>query len=200
MGSNRESFAIVLAAGQSKRMQRSKIVLPWGKTTIISHIITEFKKAGIEKIVVVTGGYRELVEAEVDRSLAETVFNPDYENDEMSISLKVGLNSIDIENYDAGFIALGDQPNIYSNDIHKMIKKHNELPEKIIIPSYTMRRGHPWLIPDKYFSELIKLSPPDTMRTFINDHVPDIEYVVVEHPEILQDLDTPQDYQQYKPK
>jgi molybdenum cofactor cytidylyltransferase len=200
MGSTERTFVIILAAGQSKRMQQSKIVLPWGKTTIITHIISEFKKAGIGKIVVVTGGYRDLVETEVIKSGAEVAFNSDFENDEMSISLNVGLSAIEIDNYSAGFIALGDQPNVYSDDIAKMGKKHQIYPEKIIIPSYSMRRGHPWLIPNKYFNELLKLSPPDTLRTFLNDHLPDIEYVVVDHPEVLQDLDTPQEYQQAKPK
>jgi CTP:molybdopterin cytidylyltransferase MocA len=38
-----------------------------------------------------------------------------------------------------------------------------------------------------------------TMRDFMNAHTKDIEYVNLDTPSILQDLDTPEDYLKYKP-
>jgi molybdenum cofactor cytidylyltransferase len=193
-------FTVILAAGQSKRMQESKIVLPWGGETVISHIISQFQGAGISEIVVVTGGYRDLVEPVVLESGAKPIFNPNFANDEMSISLKTGLNSINIDIFSGGFISLGDQPNVFTEDIQKMCQSSSENPDCIIIPSYNMRRGHPWLIPNKLLYELKKLSPPDTMRDFLKQHENDIKYALVDHPEILSDMDTPQDYHRIKPK
>jgi molybdenum cofactor cytidylyltransferase len=200
MDSSKNTFSIILAAGQSKRMKESKIVLPWGSETVISHIITTFQAAGLKEIVVVTGGYKDLVEPEVEKSGARSAFNPEFANDEMSISLKTGLRCINLEKYSGGFIALGDQPNIFADDLEKMINLHIMKPGKIIIPSFNMRRGHPWLIPQVFFRELIELCPPETMRTFLKRHENDIEYVLVERAEILSDMDTPQDYEQLKPK
>lgn len=200
MALNNSVFALVLAAGQSKRMHQSKIILPWGNTTIIGHIIATFKKSCVNDIFVVTGGYREEVEIEVEKAGGRSIFNANYSNDELTISLQVGMRSISLENYSAGFISLGDQPNIHQEDISKLLEIHRLVPEKIVIPSFNMRRGHPWLVPSKYFDELTKLEPPETLRTFINKHNDDIEYVVVKDKDVLTDLDTPEDYERLKPK
>ncbi len=200
MALNDSVFALILAAGQSKRMHQSKIILPWGNTTIIEHIISLFRKSGISDVFVVTGGYREAVELEVAKAGGRSIFNANYANDELTISLQVGMGSISLNNYSAGFISLGDQPNIHQEDIKKLLEIHRLVPEKIVIPSFNFRRGHPWLVPSRYFDELAKLAPPETLRTFLNKHNDDIEYVVVNDDDIITDLDTPEDYERLKPK
>ena len=54
--------AVILAAGASKRMGQPKMLLPWKGETVIAHVITVFQKAGLEEIIVITGGAREQVE------------------------------------------------------------------------------------------------------------------------------------------
>jgi len=196
---SRNLACIILAAGQSSRMTRSKIVLPWGESTVIGTIITSFHRAGIRQIVVVTGGYHELVENEVKRCGAQTVFNPEYANGEMSLSLQTGLGQLEV-GYEGIFVALGDQPEIHPDDILGMIKVGEQNPQNLIIPSYAMRRGHPWLVPAQYFSEIRQLHTPDTMKTFIQRHEDEISYYVVKKSNILADLDTPEDYERYRPK
>lgn len=192
--------AIILAAGESKRMHQSKIVLPWGSGTVISHVISVFKSADIDDIVVVTGGYRDLVENEVSKAGARSVYNPDYQNDEMAISLKIGLNSVESRKISGFFLVLGDQPTVILQDLKGMIEVHKNDPGKIVIPSYSMRRGHPWLIPNKYFKEITQLNPPDTLRTFIQRNENDIVYYIVDHPEVMVDIDTPEDYKRLLPE
>ncbi len=190
---------IVLAAGRSSRMGRSKIVLPWGDTTVIGKILASFLAAGLTDIVVVTGGYRELVEKESSHFPVKTAFNRDFENGEMADSVKTGLRALGAD-CEAVFIALGDQPAISSTDVKAMVKEVQLHPEALLIPSYSMRRGHPWLIPQKYFSELDQIQPPQTLRDFIQSHESDIRYYLVKESDILSDLDTPEDYQKLKPK
>ena len=194
----RNYACIILAAGQSKRMARSKIVLPWGERTVIGTIITSFLNAGLKQIIVVTGGYRELVEAEVDNYGVEKIFNPKFENGEMAVSLQTGLSKM-APDCNGVFVALGDQPDIHPVDLIGIMKKSDQFPEKLIIPSYSMRRGHPWMIPANYFNEIKALKSPDTMKTFIQNHENDIEYYLVQKSNILADLDTPEDYDRLKP-
>jgi molybdenum cofactor cytidylyltransferase len=197
--SHREYACIILAAGQSKRMSCSKIVLPWGKKTVIGTILSSFQDAGIRQIVVVTGGYRELVEAEVAKYRVEAIYNPKFANGEMALSLKTGLSKIS-SNCDGVFVALGDQPDMHPIDLTGIMKKSDEFPDKLIIPSYSMRRGHPWLVPSKFFQEIISLQSPNTMKSFIENHAEEIEYYLVKESNILADLDTPEDYERLKPK
>ena len=199
MKKNSNIAAIILAAGESKRMHQSKIVLPWGSGTVITHIISVLRSAGLEDILVVTGGYRELVEREVEKAGGKSVFNPDYQNDEIAISLKIGLNSIRKDKVTGVFLVLGDQPMIFLDDLRGMIDIHKQQPGKLVIPSYSMHRGHPWLIPNKYFNEIAHLNPPDTLRTFIQKNEKDIVYYLVDHPEIMADIDTPEDYTRLLP-
>jgi len=117
----------------------------------------------------------------------------------MGHSLREGLGQL-TDSFKGIFIALGDQPDIDPIDLHGMMEKSNDYPESVIIPSYSMRRGHPWLVPQKYLAELQALRSPDTMKTFIQKHEADIQYYVVQKSNILADLDTPEDYEKLKPK
>ncbi len=82
--------AIILAAGQSRRMGQPKMLLPWGKTTVLETVIATFRAADVDDILVVTGGDREQVESLV-RDSARTVFNPGYAAGEMLRSVQTGL-------------------------------------------------------------------------------------------------------------
>jgi molybdenum cofactor cytidylyltransferase len=192
--SNDQDFAaVILAAGQSKRMGQSKMVLPWRESTVVGCVISAFQKSHIAQIIVVTGGYRDLVEKEINKFRVEKIFNPEFSNGEMITSLKVGLSCIKTKKKYL-FISLGDQPEIYPEDILGMMDLARNNPDKLIIPSYSMRRGHPWLIPENYFAEIKSLKSPETMKTFINRHEDQIIYYMVTKSNILADLDTPEDY------
>jgi CTP:molybdopterin cytidylyltransferase MocA len=161
-------------------------------------VISEYKKAGIAHVIVVTGGYREEVEREARQNGAIPAFNPDYQNGEMADSLRTGLREIIEAEYEATFIALGDQPGIQSDDIQNMANLFQEKQPALIIPSVHMRRGHPWLIARSLWNEIMELPPTKTMKDFIDDHKDQITYYITQHPMILQDLDTPEDYEKYR--
>ena len=80
--------AIILAAGESKRMGQPKMLLPWGKVSVLGQVISTFQSAGIEDIIVVTGGAHEQVEEIVKENGARSVFNRNYANGEMLSSLQ----------------------------------------------------------------------------------------------------------------
>ncbi|MCJ7434895.1 MAG: NTP transferase domain-containing protein, partial [Anaerolineales bacterium] len=87
---NNKVTAIILAAGQSRRMGQPKMLLPWGETTVLGQAIETIKAAGMENIVVVTGGARRQVESFVGET-ARVVFNMEYSRGEMLGSIQRGL-------------------------------------------------------------------------------------------------------------
>ncbi|MEA5077360.1 MAG: nucleotidyltransferase family protein [Anaerolineaceae bacterium] len=190
---------ILLAAGKSSRMGQSKIVLPWGRSTVISTILNAYLLAKVNEIVVVTGGYKEHVEKEISHFPVKIAFNHDFENGEMADSVKTGLKQL-TPDCSAVFIALGDQPKISVQDLIGMIELNLSYPDALIIPSYAMRRGHPWLVPQYMFQELAEMNSPRTLRDFINAHEKEILYYLVKESDILTDLDTPEDYLRHKPE
>ena len=112
--------ALILAAGQSKRMGQPKMLLPWGETTVLEKVIATFKAAEVDDILVITGGKRHQVEALVGNS-ARTAFNPDYAEGEMLSSVQVGLAGL-MPGTEAVLIGLGDQPQIQA----AVVRQHRQ--------------------------------------------------------------------------
>ncbi|HQZ72665.1 MAG TPA: NTP transferase domain-containing protein, partial [Anaerolineae bacterium] len=68
--------AVVLAAGSSRRMGRDKLLLPWGRATVLEATITNLRLAGIARPLVVTPDGAAHLDAMVRDLGAEAVGNP----------------------------------------------------------------------------------------------------------------------------
>jgi molybdenum cofactor cytidylyltransferase len=191
--------AIVLAAGMSRRMGQPKLLLPWGTHTILAHILTTLTDAGVTPILVVLGGFGEKIR-EITQDFSVTlVENPDYAGSEMISSLKIGLTSAKELKLSSVFIVLGDQPMLSLKTLHDLQEEYLSTGQPIIIPSYHMKRGHPWIICKELWDEVIHLPDSQTLREFLNQHQADIQYLNVDDPDILKDIDTWEDYIKLKP-
>ena len=151
--------AIILAAGESKRMGQPKMLLAWGKTTVLGQVIATFRQAGIEHIFVVTGGARQEVDQIVNQYGARSIFNHEYANGEMLSSLQLGLMA-QMDQVRATLIGLGDQPQVQVASIELMCETFRDKKSKLIVPSYQHRRGHPWLVERSLWQELLALKSP----------------------------------------
>ena len=185
--------ALILAAGQSRRMGRPKMSLPWGQSTVLGRVIQVVKAAGVADVLVVSGGGREAVEEIAVECQARTIFNPDYEREEMLSSLQLGLRGLPDET-GAALVVLGDQPQIKEQTVRMILREYGETSAPLIVPSYQRRRGHPWLLGRGLWQLLLDLRAPESPRDFLRVHADDIHYVEVETDTIIQDLDTPEDY------
>jgi molybdenum cofactor cytidylyltransferase len=195
--SKKKIGAIVLAAGESKRMGRPKLVLPWEESTVIGHIIHVLEQVDLDEILVVTGGSSKLVENALSGYQVRTILNPAYREGEMLSSVKVGLNNLGSE-IEAALITLGDQPSIQLKVVKLIIKFYRSSGSSLVVPSYEMRRGHPWLVDKKLWSEILKLDYRFTLRDFLNANQGNINYIGVDTNSILLDIDTPDDYLEYR--
>lgn len=189
---------IILAAGESKRMGQPKMLLPWGEVTVIEHVVSVFMNAGLEDILVVTGGVREKVERVIAGYPVQSVHNEVYANGEMLSSLQCGLRTLKPQ-VEATLIALGDQPQVQERSVRMVCEAFYKTRSNIVVPSHQMRRGHPWLVTRPVWDELLKMKSPQSPRDFLNAYKNEIQYVNTDDPNILEDLDTPDDYQRSHP-
>jgi molybdenum cofactor cytidylyltransferase len=190
--------AIILAAGESKRMGQPKMLLPWGKETVLSHMVTVFREAGVDDIFVVTGGARERVENAVSYLNVKTIFNKEFAKGEMLSSIQCGIRVV-TQQTQAILIGLGDQPQVQVESVRLVCELFRKSNSSIVVPSFQKRRGHPWLVARPLWKDVLELEHPQSPRDFLDAHHKQIHYVNVDDQGILADLDTPEDYKKWLP-
>jgi molybdenum cofactor cytidylyltransferase len=115
----------------------------------------------------------------------------------MLSSIQCGIRTL-TGRTNAVLIGLGDQPQVQEGTVKKVCKSFQDSGANIVLPSYQMRRGHPWLVAQPLWNELLMMEFPQSPRDFLNAHAADILYVDVDDPNILADLDTPEDYRKWR--
>jgi molybdenum cofactor cytidylyltransferase len=190
--------AIIPAAGESRRMGRPKMALPWGDTSVLGRVVDVLQASGIDDIIVICGGARETVEALCQGRQVRTVFNQEYAGGEMLSSVQTGLKAMKAQ-VSAALIVLGDEPQIQESTVRLIVDEYTETESALIVPSYEMHRGHPWLVAKELWDEIGRLRAPASLREFLKQRAADIHYVDVNTATILQDLDTPGDYLKLRP-
>jgi molybdenum cofactor cytidylyltransferase len=193
----RQVTAVILAAGQSKRMGQTKQLLPWGQTTVLGQTIANVQAAGVPDIVVVTGHDAAKITTVAQAAQVRTVYNPDYATGEMLSSLKAAVRAL-VGQTAAVLIFLADQPMLGPELIEPVLAAYREAERGLIVPVFGGRRGHPTLIDQAYFAELLALPEEAAPRDLLRRHEGEIHFVPVSGDAILRDLDVPPDYQKYR--
>jgi molybdenum cofactor cytidylyltransferase len=187
---------LILAAGESKRMGKAKLLLPYKNRTIIEDVVHNCLASKSDKVIVVLGGHREKIIPMIEHLPVSVVYNPDYKKGMLS-SIQCGIRSLPADTR-AIVITLSDQPGIPGDVIDLLIKSYKKTKKGILLPVFSQRRGHPILIDFKYREEILNLSPNTGLRGLVHAHPEDILEVPVDCPNILKDIDTPEDYKRFR--
>ena len=184
--------AIVLAAGKSERMGRPKALLPIQGHTFLENILDAISRTPIEDTIVVLGHHRGQIERSV--SLPSVVFNPDYERG-MITSFQAGIRKLSWDTTGA-FLFLVDHPLVESTTIESMIM--NLAPNRIVLPTFERRRGHPVLFSSEVLEEILALGPSEGANIVVRKNPDRIIEVPVNAPGILVDIDTPEQFERLR--
>ncbi|MFC2049950.1 molybdenum cofactor cytidylyltransferase [Chloroflexota bacterium] len=187
--------AILLAAGQSKRMGEPKQLMPFGQSTIVGQAVDNLLGSAVVEVIVVVGYKAEDVIKAIAAKPIRMVINPDYEQG-MSTSIIAGLNLVH-GGVQGVMLALGDQPLVDSETINILIEEFCNHDKGIAVPTYQGRRGHPIIFAIKYKKQLLKLKGDFGGRQVIKDHPDDVLEAAVDSESIVADFDTTDDYQAY---
>ena len=187
--------AILLAAGQSKRMGELKQLMPFGQSTIVEQAVDNLLGSSVDEVILVVGYKAEDVIKAIAAKPIKLVINPDYEQG-MSTSVIAGLNLVH-SGVQGVMLALGDQPLVDSQTINILIGEFYNHDKGIAVPTYQGRRGHPIIFAIKYKEQLLKLGGDVGGRKIIKDHPDDILEVAVNSESVIADFDTTDDYQAY---
>jgi len=185
-------WAIILAAGESRRMGEPKLLLPFGQKTIFETVFDNVLDSNADRICVVLGAREKEIQSKIRDLSVKVVVNHNFKKGMLS-SIQLGFRSLP-EEAKAVIIVLGDQPSIPSTIIDSIIKVYQTTGKGIILPVHIGRRGHPILIDTKYRNNIAELDPDIGLKELIHSHRDDIAEVKVDTSAILKDIDTPEDY------
>ena len=144
--------AILLAAGQSKRMDgENKLIKEIQGAPLIKYSVKNILASSVDELIIVLGYQKEIIEKLIDKNnKIKFVFNKDFENG-MASSIKTGLDNLS-EKTEAFFICLGDMPMINHDIYNQLIKSKDN--KEIIVPTYKGQQGNPVLF-DKSMKETV---------------------------------------------
>jgi molybdenum cofactor cytidylyltransferase len=185
-------WAIVLAAGESKRMKKQKLLLPFKGKTMIESVIENIAPVLNDKILVVLGSHRYEIRQQIHKLPVVFCVNKNYKEGMLS-SVISGFRALP-GNAEAAIVFLGDQPQIPTGVIKKVVDSWLDTDNGIIIPVFNGKRGHPVMISMKYREDIENLDPKNGLRQLMDKKKKDIVEVECGRPEILRDIDTPEDY------
>ncbi len=196
---HRRVTAVVLAAGESDRMGHTKQLLPWGDTTILGQVIANIQASAVHEIVVVSGHEQQAVAGVAAKAGVRTVYNPDYQAGEMLSSLQLAVGKLPT-NREAVLVMLADQPLVGPEIINHLLEEYWRGGGELIAPTFQGQRGNPVLIGRDYFSELLALPLGEAPRTLLRAHAETLKLVAVDSAGILHDMDTPGQYEHWRPR
>ena len=184
--------AILLAAGESKRLRMPKLLLPFGKSTILEQTIDNLLNSSVDEVIVVLGYRAEEMMRKLANRPVKIAINPIYHQG-MSTSIVKGLSLVN-NRAQAVMVALADQPLINSQTINRLIEESLGYDKGIVIPTYQAERGHPIIFASEYKEELLGLKGDIGGRQTIKEHPNDILEVIADSKAITMDVDTINDY------
>ena len=187
---------LILGAGASSRMGRPKLLLPWQNTTVIGHIIGQWRELGAVQIAVVQRANDTPLAAELDRldlPQSNRIINPQPGRGMFS-SIVCAANWTGWNSKIASFaITLGDQPHLRLETLRGLLKLHTNHPDAVCQPEFQGRPRHPVLLPRVIFNE-IKHTDAETLKDFLKLISCSAVQYAVDDAALSLDLDTPEDY------
>ena len=135
--------AILLAAGQSKRMKsENKLIKLYKNKPLINYSLNVLKKSKVNKIIIVIGHqHKEVKKIIKNNKKIIFTYNKNYKQG-MASSIKTGLKKI--SKNDKGFIiAQSDMPFVKQSDINKICRSINSKKFLVHALKYKTRVGNP---------------------------------------------------------
>jgi len=200
----REPFisAILLGAGESKRMGKDKLRLPWGKSTVFEQCLNTLLQSELGEVVVVLRSLSEEFEDEIDgyptfkKKKIRIVVNPDYQRG-MSSSIVRGLKYLHPRSRGV-LIALGDQPLLKTRTIDALIHAFARRGGRIAVPYYKGMRGTLILFDRDYVKDLMELRGDTGGRRIVETHADKVVRVRTRSEAVIRDIDTREEYERQK--
>ena len=188
---------VILAAGASSRMGRPKLLLPWGETSVLGHLIGQWQVLQARQITVVHAEGDDALGAELDRLAfvaVHRIANPTAERGMFS-SIQCAARwrgwNRELTHW---AIVLGDQPHLREQTLRALLECAAAHPQQVCQPARNGRARHPVIVPAAVFGRVADSSRAN-LKQFLQNAAFDVALCPSDDAALDLDLDTPADYE-----
>ena len=189
--------AVILSGGASSRMGSPKALLAYQGRPFLEHLleITVHPKIGVRRVIL--GAHPEPIAKNIALAADEIVINADWEKGQLS-SIQAAIRSLAdfkggaAHGTDGLLLCLIDHPLISSDLVNELIEQFYVKREKIVLPVYEGRRGHPVIFPASMYEELLHAPVDKGARAVVWAHAADVLEVPTEEEGCILNLNDPE--------
>ena len=180
--------AILLAAGQSKRMDgENKLTKEIKGIPLIKLSVKNILASSVDELIIVLGYQKEIIEKLIDKNeKIKFVFNKDFESG-MASSIKTGIDNLS-DKTEAFFICLGDMPMVNHDIYNQLIESKDN--KEIIVPTYKGQQGNPILFSKSMKSIIISIEGDIGAKKILEQNKGKILKVKIDDINITKDFNT----------
>ncbi len=193
----RRLFALIPAAGRSRRMGTSKLLLPWLNTTVIEQLISTLARPDVTAVAIVIRPDDHALQEVVQRTSAIAVI-PDHEPPEMRDSIEIGLRAIRQRftpaDNDGWLLIPADHPLIEPEVLDGLLTRWSQGDCQALLPMLGQRRGHPTFLRWSLAEQIEQLPRDVGVNTLLRSSPSLVTEWPTDRESVLADLDTPEDY------
>lgn len=212
---------VILAAGESRRMGRPKALIPFPETTsrlannsqhdaaaakntpnlkpkssktFLYHLIevTRHPRAGFLRVVV--GAHAQEIRSSAKLDGDELVVNENWQRGQLS-SLQAAIRSLPAAASEGMLVCLIDHPLISAELVARLMEAFAREKNKIVIPSFKGKRGHPVIFPAALYAELLQAPEEIGARAVVRAHATDVLEIPVQEEGVVVNLNDPESLQ-----
>jgi molybdenum cofactor cytidylyltransferase len=182
--------AVILAAGESRRMGAPKALVPYRGSTFVEHLleVTRHTRVGLTRIVV--GAHADAIREKLSSHAAAIVVNQDWAKGQLS-SIQTAIRSLPEEGSCGMILCPVDHPIVSAALVARLIAEFDSSGKAIILPTYRERRGHPLIFRASLYPELLAASPEVGAREVVWAHADEISEVSTEEEGVILNINDP---------
>ncbi len=173
-------------------MGSPKQLLPLGSKPVLRHCVDTLAETGIGNIVVVVFGSVHDACVHALEGSGAVIVPTSAECSQLADAARLGLPALQGEcEYSGVVVALADHPLVSKETCRTIARCHGEMPDKIIIPSYRGKRGHPCLFPAEVICDIFFAG---SLRDLVRENEELVVLIDVTDEGTVIDMDTQEDY------
>lgn len=185
---DRNVLSVILAAGASTRFGSPKQIAKIGTQSLVEHVQMELLNSSADKVAIVLGSNREVVQQQVLPNVSVLV-NEQWEEG-IAASVRCAAACATSQKASHLLLLVCDQPHVSACLIDRILSLSKFDPEKIVACHYGETVGVPALFPKQYFNSLLALKG-DTGAKSVIKQAEGVQ--LVDFPEGSTDIDRPAD-------